>query len=125
MLPRNRLRMPDSLPHPRPTADRILLHPHEELGILERLDLCQGSAHGYSRPYATIGRTWSRTQQMFTKERSMTDPSNSPNDKEERIPAMQSLLENPFLLLFIGVAMPTVFYIVWGIMEIASLPIAQ
>lgn len=67
----------------------------------------------------------SPTHQMFTKERSMTDPSNSPNDEEERIPAMQSLLENPFLLLFIGVAMPTVFYIVWGIMEIASLPIAQ
>jgi len=54
----------------------------------------------------------------------MTDPDNSHND-EERIPAMQSLLENPFLLLFIGVAMPTVFYIIWGIMEIVSLPLAQ
>jgi len=59
------------------------------------------------------------------KETSIADPSNSPNDKEERIPAMQSLLENPFLLLFIGVAMPTVFYIIWGIMEIVTLPIAQ
>ena len=55
----------------------------------------------------------------------MTDPGNSQNDKEERIPAMQSLLDNPFLLLFIGVAMPTVFYIVWGIMEIATIPVAQ
>ena len=26
--------------------------------------------------------------------------------------------------LFIGVAMPTVFYILWGVMEIATLPIA-
>jgi len=56
----------------------------------------------------------------------MTD---SPEDKdneqeEERIPGMQSLLDNPFLLLFIGVAMPTVFYIVWGIMEIATIPVA-
>ena len=55
----------------------------------------------------------------------MADSSNSPDDNEERIPAMQALLENPFLLLFIGVAMPTVFYIIWGIMEIVSLPIAQ
>ena len=55
----------------------------------------------------------------------MADPSNTPNDEGERIPAMQSLLENPFLLLFIGVAMPTVFYLIWGIMEILSLPISQ
>ncbi len=46
------------------------------------------------------------------------------NQDEERIPGMQSLLDNPFLLLFIGVAMPTVFYIVWGIMEIVTLPVA-
>ena len=49
----------------------------------------------------------------------------NPHDDKERIPAMQSLLENPFLLLFIGVAMPTVFYIIWGIMEVVSLPLAQ
>ena len=46
------------------------------------------------------------------------------NDDDERISGMQSLLDNPFLLLFIGVAMPTVFYIVWGIMEIVNIPIA-
>ena len=55
----------------------------------------------------------------------MADPSNSPNDEQERIPAMQALLENPFLLLFIGVAMPAVFYIIWGIMEVVTIPIAQ
>ena len=55
----------------------------------------------------------------------MADPASKSSDSEQRIPAMQSLLENPFLLLFIGVAMPTVFYILWGIMEILSLPIAQ
>ena len=53
----------------------------------------------------------------------MTDQSKKP-DEEERIPGMQSLLDNPFLLLFLGVAMPTVFYIVWGIMEIVNLPVA-
>ena len=46
------------------------------------------------------------------------------NDDEERISGMQSLIDNPFLLLFIGVAMPTVFYIVWGIMEIVNIPVA-
>jgi len=44
---------------------------------------------------------------------------------EEPIPAMQQLLDNPFLLLFLGIAMPTVLYIVWGVMEIVSLPIAK
>ena len=43
----------------------------------------------------------------------------------ERIPFMQRLLDNPFLLLFLGVAMPTVFYIIWGVMEIAQIPIAK
>ena len=45
--------------------------------------------------------------------------------KPERIPFFQRLLENPFLLLFIGVAMPTVFYVLWGIMEIATIPVAE
>lgn len=44
---------------------------------------------------------------------------------EERVPAMQQVLENPFLLLFLGVAVPTVFYIVWGVMEIINIPIAK
>lgn len=47
------------------------------------------------------------------------------SEAEERIPAMQHLLENPFLLLFIGVAMPTVIYIVWGVMEIVNVPIVK
>ena len=44
---------------------------------------------------------------------------------EEPLPAMQHLLDNPFLLLFIGIAMPTVLYIIWGVMEIVGLPIAK
>lgn len=41
----------------------------------------------------------------------------------QAIPAMQSLLDNPFLLLFIGVAVPAVLYIIWGVMEVAHIPI--
>jgi hypothetical protein len=44
---------------------------------------------------------------------------------EEPVPVMQQLLDNPFLLLFLGIAMPTVLYIVWGVMEILSLPLAK
>jgi hypothetical protein len=51
--------------------------------------------------------------------------SPTPNPNEERIPAMQHLLENPFLLLFIGIAMPTVLYIVWGVMEMVAIPMAK
>jgi len=42
-----------------------------------------------------------------------------------RIPVMQRILDNPFLLLFLGVTVPTVFYLIWGIMELANIPIAQ
>ena len=44
---------------------------------------------------------------------------------EEQLPFMQRLLDNPFLLLFLGIAVPTVFYIIWGIMEITQIPIAD
>ena len=47
------------------------------------------------------------------------------DELDEPIPAMQQLLDNPFLLLFIGVAMPTVFYIIWGVMEIVGIPMAK
>jgi len=47
------------------------------------------------------------------------------NSGDEKIPAMQSLLDNPFLLLFLGVAVPSVFYTIWGIIEVAQIPIGQ
>lgn len=43
---------------------------------------------------------------------------------EEPIPVMQQLLDNPFALLFLGIASPMVLYVVWGVMEILSLPVA-
>jgi hypothetical protein len=45
--------------------------------------------------------------------------------EDEPVPAMQQLLDNPFLLLFIGIAMPTVLYVIWGVMEIVGIPIAK
>ncbi len=57
----------------------------------------------------------------------MAEPSSTdstPQKQEERIPAFQHILDNPFLLLFLGVALPTVLYILWGVMEIATVPIS-
>ena len=42
-----------------------------------------------------------------------------------RVPIMQRILDNPFMLLFVGVVVPAVFYIIWGIMEIVTIPIAR
>ena len=58
----------------------------------------------------------------------MTDQNNSADKHttdDEPIPFMQRLLDNPFLLLFLGIAVPAVFYIIWGIMEITQIPIAD
>ena len=58
---------------------------------------------------------------------SQTDREPSPaasESAEERVPFMQRLLDNHFLLLFLGVVIPTVLYIVWGIMELVQIPLA-
>lgn len=44
---------------------------------------------------------------------------------DEPVPFMQRLLDNHFLLLALGVAVPAVLYVIWGVMEIAQIPIAQ
>lgn len=58
----------------------------------------------------------------------MTDTGQDTGGSErpaQRIPFMQRVLDNPFLLLFLGVTVPAVFYLMWGIMEIAQIPIAK
>ncbi len=47
------------------------------------------------------------------------------DEMDESIPIMQQLLDNPFMLLFLGIALPTVLYIVWGVMEIITIPVAK
>ena len=46
-------------------------------------------------------------------------------EQQEAIPLMQQFMDNPFLLLALGVAIPAVFYIIWGIIEITQIPIAD
>lgn len=49
----------------------------------------------------------------------------SHDDENEPVPWMQQLLDNPFLLLFIGVMMPMVIYTAWGVWDILTLPVAK
>ena len=53
------------------------------------------------------------------------DTSGKEESESERIPIMQQIIDNPFLLLFLGVTIPTVLYIIWGVMEIVTIPIAK
>lgn len=57
----------------------------------------------------------------------MTEETKETDTPEESvaIPPMQRLLDNHFLLLFIGVVVPTILYIVWGIMELSQIPLSQ
>jgi hypothetical protein len=59
----------------------------------------------------------------FVRRRTMAQKN--PTEDQGPIPVMQKVLDNPFLLLFLGVVVPTVFYILWGIMEIVSIPLAK
>jgi hypothetical protein len=54
----------------------------------------------------------------------MPDTEQAPDRKTERTPFFQRVLDNPFLLLFIGVVVPTVLYIIWGIIELTQIPVA-
>jgi hypothetical protein len=42
----------------------------------------------------------------------------------ERVPLAQAFFDNIFLLLVLGLAVPIVFYTIWGLLEIASIPLA-
>jgi hypothetical protein len=42
-----------------------------------------------------------------------------------KVPLMQQLLDNPFLLLFLGVLIPMVVYTLWGVIDILTIPLAK
>jgi hypothetical protein len=53
----------------------------------------------------------------------MTTPAE--DDANAPVPWMQQLLDNPFLLLFLGVMVPMLVYTVWGVVDILTLPMAK
>jgi hypothetical protein len=71
-----------------------------------------------------LARAARSIQQSTTREVTVEEAKSMQEPDEERIPALQHILDNPFLLLFLGVALPTVLYIVWGVMEIVAIPIS-
>ena len=56
---------------------------------------------------------------------SATTDAGGKGDESLRVPFMQRVLDDPFLLLFLGVVIPTVLYTMWSVMEIASIPLAK
>jgi len=61
----------------------------------------------------------------------MTDtrePQSRPDEPaptQEQVPLAQAFFDNIFLLLVLGLAVPIVFYTIWGLLEIASIPLAR
>ena len=56
------------------------------------------------------------------------DPTQDPappakEGQEEQLPWQQYLLDDVFLLTMAGLVVPTLFYIVWGLMELANVPV--
>jgi hypothetical protein len=71
----------------------------------------------------TFNRHWPR-ERVSNRRDSHMNQDTATSEEGVRVPIMQRILDNPFLLLFIGVVFPAVFYIIWGIMEIVTIPLA-
>jgi hypothetical protein len=59
------------------------------------------------------------------KERAMSSDKQHDDDATAPVPWMQQLLDNPFLLLFLGVFVPMVLYTAWGVFDILTLPMGK
>ncbi len=59
----------------------------------------------------------------------MTDATHSPgptaDEMEEGTPVIQQMLDHPFLLLFLGIAVPTALYIVWRAVEMVMILVGK
>jgi hypothetical protein len=55
----------------------------------------------------------------------MGEPHDTVESKvAEKVPLAQAFFDNIFLLLVLGIVVPVVFYTIWGLLEIASIPVA-
>jgi hypothetical protein len=59
------------------------------------------------------------------KERAMSPETQHNDDATAPVPWMQQLLDNPFILLFLGVFVPMVVYTAWGVFDILTLPVGK
>jgi hypothetical protein len=51
--------------------------------------------------------------------------SHDDDDETGPVPLVQQLLDNPFLLLFLGVLIPMLVYTLWGVIDILTIPLAK
>ncbi len=55
----------------------------------------------------------------------MSEPqATGETSQPEKLPLAQAFFDNIFLLLVLGIVVPVVFYTIWGLLEIASIPLA-
>jgi len=52
----------------------------------------------------------------------MDEPSMDPEGPEEQPPLGQRFFDSPFILLALGMVIMAVFFTLWGIYEVMSLP---
>ena len=55
----------------------------------------------------------------------MAETSERNEKAPEKVPLAQAFFDNIFLLLVLGLAVPVVFYTIWGLLEIASIPLSK
>lgn len=47
---------------------------------------------------------------------------NNPPNEQEKVPFFQMIMDDFMLLLFLGVTIYAIFYLLWGVMELSNLP---
>jgi hypothetical protein len=70
-------------------------------------------------------RAWAGGPNMRPPAYSKRGDEMSHDDETAKVPLVQQLLDNSFLLLFLGVLIPTVVYTLWGVIDILLIPVAK
>jgi hypothetical protein len=60
---------------------------------------------------------------MFVELRQSGGASMEQRERPERIPWPQVLLDDIFLLLMAGLVVPTLFYLIWGLIDLGFIPL--
>lgn len=47
---------------------------------------------------------------------------NNKPDEQQRVPFFKMIMDDFMLLLFLGVTIYAIFYLLWGVMELSNLP---
>jgi hypothetical protein len=71
--------------------------------------------HATRRHHATHPPSFTKRKKSMSHDDDETGP----------VPLVQQLLDNPFLLLFLGVLIPMVVYTLWGVIDILTIPLAK